>query len=186
MEGPDAQVSRECKNEFCFFSIFSFLISIRVLVQGEFYFMHLFPDTGWDMINRLDFFDFTTLFWRYRAERLKFEDFDSAVPDSVRALLGDDRRRFTTGLTLRRNSTDSPFFPSRGSEAEVSTSLSGTFLGGDESFSRNDLELSWYQRVGVSKFTFMLRSRFGFLQNARLRFLGTFLISGSSRQAAQN
>ncbi|MFQ5599517.1 MAG: outer membrane protein assembly factor BamA [Candidatus Krumholzibacteriia bacterium] len=114
--------------------------------------------------RRLDFLDFTTLFWRYRVESVRFTDFDATVPDSIRRDLSLDRRRFSTGLTLRRNSTDNPFFPNRGSDAEISTNLYGTFLGGDESYLRNELELSWYQRVGVSKFTLMLRSRFGLLR----------------------
>jgi outer membrane protein insertion porin family len=114
--------------------------------------------------RRLNVLDFTTVFWRYRAERVKFEDFAASIPDSTRLELARGNRRFSTGLTLRRNSTDNPFFPSRGSEAEVSTNLVGTFLGGDEHYIRNEAQLSWFQRIGFSKFTFMLRSRFGHLR----------------------
>jgi outer membrane protein insertion porin family len=114
--------------------------------------------------RRLDFLDYTTASWRYRAERVKFTDFDSTVPDSVRADLGTETRRFATGLTLRRNSTDSPFFPTRGTDAEISADLAGTFLGGDESYARLEQEISWFQKVGFSRLAFMLRSRLGFIQ----------------------
>ena len=36
---------------------------------------------------------------------------------------------FSTGLTLRRNSTDNPFFPTSGSDAELSNDLFDELLG---------------------------------------------------------
>ena len=112
--------------------------------------------------RRLDLLDFTTVSWRYRAENVTFTDIDPAVDLRTRLSLQDGRRR-STGLTLRRNSTDSPFFPTRGSEAEWNGDLFGTFLGGDVSFLHNEVELAWYQRLGLSKFTLALRSRIGVL-----------------------
>lgn len=121
--------------------------------------------------RRLDILDFTTLFWRIRGERVKFQDFSSQIDEETRAELAAGNRRFSTGLTLRRNSTDNPFFPGRGSDAEFSTNLVGTFLGGDEHFIRNELQLAWFQRVGFSKFTFMLKSRFGHLRGLNGHFV---------------
>jgi len=114
--------------------------------------------------RRLQFLDFTTLFWRYRAERVSFTNFDSSVPPEDVERLSATTTRSSTGVTLRRNSTDSPFFPTRGTTAEYSVNLSGTFLGGTESYLSNVVEITWYQRMGNSKWAFMLRSRFGWLR----------------------
>ncbi len=102
--------------------------------------------------------DYTTIAWRYRAENVRFTDVSAQVSESVRSSLEDGRRR-SIGVTLRRNSTDSPNFPPRGTEAEWSADVFGGFLGGTESYVRNEVDLAWYQRLGVSKFTLALRSR---------------------------
>ena len=112
--------------------------------------------------RRLSVLDYTTVSWRFRAEDVKFTDIDREVDLRTRASLKDGRRR-SMGLTLRRNSTDIPFFPTRGSEAEWNGDLFGTFLGGDVSFAHNEVDLAWYQRLGVSKLTLALRSRIGVL-----------------------
>ena len=117
--------------------------------------------------RRLNALDFTTLFWRTRAERVTYQDFALDIPDSLRLQLSAGNRRISTGMTLKRNSTDNPFFPGRGSDAEFSTNLVGTFLGGDEHYIRNEVQLAWFQRIGFSKVTFMLKSRFGHLRVCR-------------------
>ena len=114
--------------------------------------------------RRLQFLDYTTLFWRYRAERVTFSDFDSSISDEDIQRLAQNTTRSSTGFTLRRNSTDSPFFPTRGTTAEYSIDLSGTWLGGNQDYLANAVELAWFQRVGASKWAFMLKSRFGWLQ----------------------
>jgi len=118
--------------------------------------------------RRLSVLDYTTISWRYRAENVKFTDIDPTVDLRTRLSLQDGRRR-SMGLTLRRNSTDIPFFPTRGSEAEWNGDLFGTFLGGDVSFAHNEVDLAWYQRLGVSKFTLALRSRIGVLTGLEQR-----------------
>jgi outer membrane protein insertion porin family len=112
--------------------------------------------------RRLHALDYTTVSWRYRAENVAFTDISELVSDAIRSNLVDGRRR-GTGITLRRNSTDSPFFPTRGSEAEWSVDLFGTFLGGNVSFLHNEVDLAWYQRLGRTKFTLAFRSRAGVL-----------------------
>jgi outer membrane protein insertion porin family len=119
--------------------------------------------------RRLQFLDYTTLFWRYRAERVSYTDFDPTIPESDIERLANNTTRSSTGITLRRNSTDSPFFPTRGTTAEYSIDLAGTALGGTESYVSNQVELAWYQSVGRSKWAFMLRSRFGWLRGLENR-----------------
>ena len=117
--------------------------------------------------RRLNVLDFTTVFWRTRAERVTYQDLSPEIPESRRLELAAGNRRISSGVTLRRNSTDNPFFPNRGSDAEFSTNLVGTVLGGDEHYIRNEAQLAWFQRVGSSKVTFMLKSRFGHLRGLR-------------------
>ena len=112
--------------------------------------------------RRLDIIDFMTAAWRYRGENVEFTDIAPSVDAATRARLQDGRRR-STGVTLRRNSTDSPFFPTRGSEIEWNGDLFGTFLGGDVSYLHNEVDLAWYQRLGQTKFALALRSRVGVL-----------------------
>ncbi|UCE01942.1 MAG: outer membrane protein assembly factor BamA [Candidatus Latescibacterota bacterium] len=121
--------------------------------------------------RRLDILDFTTAAVRFRAERVTFTDFSSIIPDSTRNSLSSGQRRISAGFTLRRNSTDNPFFPSSGTDASLSMDLFGTFLGGDQSYLDSALELSWFQRVGLSKLTLALRTRFGLLRGLENRIV---------------
>jgi outer membrane protein insertion porin family len=115
--------------------------------------------------RRLDFLDYTRASWRFRAESIELTDFDDLYQGPLRERFKDGpRNTFSTGLTLRRNSTDNPFFPTSGSEAEAASDLIGTILGGDESYLRSSASLAWYQRVGASKLSLMLRTRFGLLK----------------------
>jgi outer membrane protein insertion porin family len=120
--------------------------------------------------RRLDFLDYTRVSWRYRAESIELTDFDPDYTGPLRERFADGpRRTFGTGLTLRRNSTDSPFFPTSGTDTEMSSDLVGTFLGGDESYLRTSASMSWFRSVAGSKLTLMLRSRFGMLHGLQDR-----------------
>lgn len=50
-------------------------------------------------------------------------------------------------LTLSRNSTDSPFFPSNGSKSSYSVELAGGPLGGEIEFQEHMLSHSYYQKL---------------------------------------
>ena len=112
--------------------------------------------------RRLDFLDYTRVSWRYRAETVTLSDFSTLYKGSLR-FKKYPLRTFATGLTLRRDSTDNPFFPNSGSNAEVSADLTGAFLGGDESYVRALASVAWFQRLGISKVSLMLRPRVGLL-----------------------
>lgn len=120
--------------------------------------------------RRLHFLDYTRLSWRFRAESIELTDFSTDYTGPLRERFADGpRSTISTGLTLRRDSTNDPFFPSAGSEGELSTDLIGTFLGGDESYLRTSASLAWFQPLGISKFSLMLRSRFGLLRGLQDR-----------------
>ncbi len=118
--------------------------------------------------RRLDFLDYSRLAWRFRAESIELTDFSADYTGPLRARFKDGRRKtISTGLTLRRDSTNDPFFPSAGSEAELSSDLIGTVLGGDESYARSSASLALFQPVGWSRLALMLRTRFGLLRGLR-------------------
>jgi outer membrane protein insertion porin family len=50
-------------------------------------------------------------------------------------------------LTLTRNSSDNPFFPSRGSRASLRTEVNGGIFGGDLNTLRVDVDYDWYQAL---------------------------------------
>jgi outer membrane protein insertion porin family len=50
-------------------------------------------------------------------------------------------------LTLTRNSSDNPFFPSRGSRASLRTEVNGGVFGGDLNTLRVDVDYDWYQAM---------------------------------------
>jgi outer membrane protein insertion porin family len=117
--------------------------------------------------RRLDFVDYTRASWRFRVESIELTDIDTTLAEG-RTLAarygGGARTTIGTGLTLRRDSTDNPFFPTAGSDAEASVDLVGKYLGGDESYLRTNASVAWFHRVGLSKLALMLRSRFGLLR----------------------
>lgn len=54
-----------------------------------------------------------------------------------------------TGITatITRNSSDNPFFPSRGSRASLRTEVNGGIFGGDLDILRVDVDYDWYQAM---------------------------------------
>jgi outer membrane protein insertion porin family len=65
-------------------------------------------------------------------------------------------------LSLNRNSTDNPFFPTGGSKTSYSLEWAGGFLGGQIEFQEHLLSHSYYQSL-PGKFALHLRGFFGFL-----------------------
>jgi outer membrane protein insertion porin family len=65
-------------------------------------------------------------------------------------------------LSLNRNSTDNPFFPTGGSKTSYSLEWAGGFLGGEIEFQEHLLSHSYYQQM-PGKFALHLRGFFGFL-----------------------
>ena len=94
----------------------------------------------------LPMLDYTRFFLGYRFERVNISDFDEAYPDngSLR-LVGWPLNKSTVSFSVSRNSTDSPFHPTRGSVITWSTELAGGPFGGNVQFVRNSASVSWFK-----------------------------------------
>jgi outer membrane protein insertion porin family len=84
---------------------------------------------------------YTRLFWMYRFENVHLNDL---VPNASEVLVEASKIHNTsaTSLVIRRDSRDSLFFPTKGSDNSFSVELAG--LGGDTSFVRYIGETGWY------------------------------------------
>ncbi len=100
--------------------------------------------------------DYTRAFLGYRFEKVELSNFDPAYPVSG-ALRRIDwpLNKSTATLSAVRNSTDSPFHPTRGSVAKLSMELAGGPLGGNVKFVRYNAGMSWFRNL-FWKFTFHL------------------------------
>lgn len=105
--------------------------------------------------------DYTSGFLSYRFERVNLTDFDESYPET-----GSLRRidwplnKSSFQLSLVRNSTDSPFHPTRGSVVTWSTEVAGGPFGGNVQFVRNSANLSWFRPL-FWKLTFHLDTDVG-------------------------
>ncbi len=116
--------------------------------------------------RRLKWPDYTRINLSYRLERVTIENFEGLTPEQEEFFLAEGDRRLTSStlLTLLRNSTDNPFYPTSGSRTLFETELAGGFLGGDVDFRKHILDHSSYFPT-LWKFVLMLRSRVGTLSS---------------------
>ena len=100
--------------------------------------------------------DYTRFFLGYRLENVNLEDFDESYPEtgSLR-MVNWPLIKSTASLSLVRNSTDSPFHPTRGSVITWNTEIAGGLFGGNVQFIRNSASISWFKLL-FWKFTFHL------------------------------
>jgi outer membrane protein insertion porin family len=84
---------------------------------------------------------YTRLFWMYRFENVQLLDL---LPDSSQQLLqaATIHNTSATSFVIRRDSRDSLFAPTHGSDNSVSVEMAG--LGGDTAFVRYIAETGWY------------------------------------------
>lgn len=104
----------------------------------------------------LPWLDYTRAYLQYRFERVELSNFDPSYP-SWGSLRGVDwpLNKSTVMLSLSRNSTDSPFHPSRGSQSNLSLEVAGGPIGGNVKFVRYNAGMSWFRNL-FWKFTFHL------------------------------
>ncbi len=108
---------------------------------------------------------YTRALARYRLEGTDISIGDqSAASASLRAL-ATTGEQVTSGveLSLTRNSTNHPFYPSRGQKGTASVQLAGGPLGGDYDFNKARLDSRWFTRSPVPGWATMLRLRGGVL-----------------------
>jgi outer membrane protein insertion porin family len=104
---------------------------------------------------------YTRLFWMYRYEYVKLSNL---APNPAQSIVEASKLHNTsaTSLTFRRDSRDSLFAPTHGSDNSVSVEMAG--IGGDVAFMRYIAESGWYIPVkwGVVG---VLHGRAGYMQN---------------------
>lgn len=104
----------------------------------------------------LPLLDYTHGFLAYRFEKVELTDFDVSYPATGALRLIDwPLNKSTVQLGMVRNSTDSPFHPTRGSVTSWSTEVAGGPFGGNVQFVRNSANLSWFRYLFL-KLTFHL------------------------------
>jgi outer membrane protein insertion porin family len=102
-------------------------------------------------------------------------------PSNLAALRETDwpRRVSSVTVTFTRNSTDNPFYPTRGSRLSWSSEIAGGVLGGVERFTKETVELRNYTRMR-SPFTLMLRGKAGFLAGSTVPDYERFRLGGTT------
>jgi outer membrane protein insertion porin family len=94
----------------------------------------------------LPLLDYARFYLGYRFEKVDITDFDEAYPSTGSLRLVDwPLNKSTVSVSIARNSTDSPFHPTRGSVITWSTEVAGGPFGGNVKFIRNSAEISWFK-----------------------------------------
>jgi outer membrane protein insertion porin family len=89
------------------------------------------------------------------------------------------RRVSSVTVTFNRNSTDNPFYASRGSRILLTNEVAGGLLGGVESFYKETFENKSYTRLG-GPFVLMLRGKTGFLGGGQVPDYERFRLGGTT------
>ncbi len=85
----------------------------------------------------------------------------------------ENGREFGTSLgisitqIITRDSRDRPEFPTRGSQFEWLTTLSGMFLGGNEDFHKHSFTIKWFAPVGSRKLVFYQMTKLGYIEQVQ-------------------
>jgi len=111
----------------------------------------------------LPYLDYTRAFFRYRYEQVELSNFNEAY--SYYGRLADvnwPMNKSSVTLSVARNSTDSPFHPTRGSTTSLSAELAGGAFGGNVKFIRYKADMDWFRTL-FWKFTFHLNCEVGLI-----------------------
>jgi outer membrane protein insertion porin family len=103
--------------------------------------------------------DYTTISVRYSLEAVTLSNFSDAYLGSLRTQVWPQTTS-TFGITMLRNSTDSPFHPTTGTRTTLNASWTGAWLGGDVGVQLYQGEFAWYQALAW-KFVLMLDQQLG-------------------------
>jgi outer membrane protein insertion porin family len=110
----------------------------------------------------LPWLDHTRVSMSYRLENLNIFNFTSEYLALGGSLAERDWPQIESSVTFlfRRNSTDSPFLPKRGSNFMLSSQFSGGILGGKLNFQKYDIKYTWYQKL-LGPFVLRYHQTFG-------------------------
>jgi outer membrane protein insertion porin family len=102
-------------------------------------------------------------------------------PSNLAALRETDwpRRVSSVTVTFTRNSTDNPFYPTRGSRLQWTNEIAGGVLGGVEQFMKETVDLKNYSRL-AGPFTLLLRGKAGFLGGPTVPDYERFRLGGTT------
>lgn len=116
--------------------------------------------------RRLSWPDYTRVSLSYSLETVTAENFQGLTPEQEEFFRREGDRGLTSSsrMTIVRNSTDNPFYPTSGSRTVLETEIAGGILGGDVNFRKHILDHSSYFRT-FWEFVFMFRARFGTLSS---------------------
>jgi outer membrane protein insertion porin family len=89
------------------------------------------------------------------------------------------RRVSSVTVTFTRNSTDNPFYPTRGSRLTWSSEIAGGLFGGVEHFTKETTELRNYTKLR-GPVALMLRGRAGFLAGSTVPDYERFRLGGTT------
>ncbi len=100
--------------------------------------------------------DYTRAYISYRFEKVELTNFASNYPDyGYLRFIDWPLNKSSISLSLSRNSTDSPFHPTRGSKVNVSSEFTGGIFGGNVDYMRHTANMQWFT-ILFWKFTFHL------------------------------
>ena len=128
--------------------------------------------------------DYTRGILSYDLRDVTLEDFvlpRAGEPSNLQTLRTTKwpRRVSSVTLSFNRNSTDNPFYPSRGSKILLSNEVAGGLLGGVESFYKETFENKTYTRLAGSA-VLMLRGKTGFLGGGQVPDYERFRLGGTT------
>ena len=89
------------------------------------------------------------------------------------------RRVSSVTLTFTRNSTDNPFYPTRGSRLSWGNEIAGGLFGGVEHYTKETVELRNFSKL-QAPFTLMLRGKAGFLAGSTVPDYERFRLGGTT------
>lgn len=105
--------------------------------------------------------DYSMGYVSYSLEDVTLKNFSSGYTGGLDEVRWPQRTsRIETAFI--RNSTDSPFYPSKGSKFTLNLEFTGGLLGGDQDFYKNVVDLKWYHKV-YWKTVLLVRTRLGMM-----------------------
>jgi outer membrane protein insertion porin family len=126
--------------------------------------------------------DYSRVFASYSLEDLDFRDFSDLDEESEEYLRSSNGTISRLTLSFSRNSTNSPFYPTAGSQSVLRTEFAGGALGGEVEYVKPTIDHRNYF-VPLWKPTVMLRHRLGYLlgygRGANLPGNETFRLGGT-------
>lgn len=138
------------------FNVYNRLSRDRIKRDGDTEYKYDYHRTGGDITIGQPITEYTKA-----SLRLKIENYELDYEDDR---LKDERGNLRTlRLQTVTNTTDHPFFPTTGFRNTLSAELGGYFLGGDNSFTKYQADLSKYIQVGSNKQTLAFRVHTGFI-----------------------